>query len=342
METATTSETTGEHPPIAPDAKVPEPDENQVGEQDDRSWSAGRMSLVEADQYAEAFRPSWGDADDWVEANQAPEIEEAADTVVAAPEPKAFSRMPEVAAVEEEAILPGADQSKKRLAIVAVVFVTAIVVVVASFLGGGDEPSQPVATDSEGVEESAETAPTPMTAAAEIPQPETMAAVPEATMETEAEVEAATEPAPEPVPEPVQVRIRARVTPANARLELDGTRVGNPFDREVEQDGSEHVFRATATGYEPQEFRVRWDGEHNEVVELREVPPVVAPPPAMRPEAMRAEAMRAEAMRAEAMRSTPMRTQASSRMTTRMRSTMRSTMRRRSTMRSGFTTANPY
>ena len=55
------------------------------------------------------------------------------------------------------------------------------------------------------------------------------------------------------------IELNVRVSPLEARLELDGRRVSNPLEITPERDGRHHHLEATLEGYEPFEIEVRFD-----------------------------------------------------------------------------------
>ncbi len=296
-------------------AKDAPPNETQTSE-DDRDWSAGRLSAVEAETFAEAFRPSWGGSDSW--SSPSPP------TATSAPdEPRPRSVAPAPSTDDEPTVLPGATNSTKTIVVIAAVFLLVIGGVVLSFVGG-ETPTEVASAAPSGTgastETSMETAPRP-TEGAE--QPEHQATRAQSAPALEPRQEEEEDPAPPP---PATIRIEARTVPINARLELDGVRVGNPLFREAIADGSTHVLRVSADGYETRELRLVYSEALSEIVELQ----AIAPPPTMEPPQTRR-------------RTTTMRSSTRSSMRTaggRMRSSRR-TMRA-TRMSSGFTTANPY
>lgn len=309
-----------------------EPNEAQ-GTEDDRDWSAGRLSAVEAESFAEAFRPSWGDADAW----SAPAPPPSPAEPVAQAAPAAAPAVAVAPTLEEEApVLPGTESSTKKIVAIAAVFLLVIGGVVASFIGGEPETPSEVASTAPANTEPTNTEPTRGTSmAAAAPSMEATAPTPTEqpqANEPAAVAEAAEEaPAPEVAPPPpATIRIEIRTIPSHARLELDGVRVGNPLFREVTADGSAHVLRASADGYESRELRLAYTEARSELLELRAIAP--APPTMQAPPtpSRREVSMRSSAR--SSMRSTTSRG---------MRRGTRRTMRA-SRMSSGFTTANPY
>jgi serine/threonine-protein kinase len=72
-------------------------------------------------------------------------------------------------------------------------------------------------------------------------------------------------------PSPQQVELSVQAIPANARLYLDeGLLPANPFIGRVPRDGSVHVLRAEADGYEKASLMVRFDGNTKNVLRLPE------------------------------------------------------------------------
>ncbi len=67
-------------------------------------------------------------------------------------------------------------------------------------------------------------------------------------------------PARPPAPESASsVRIDVSVSPADARLELDGRAVSNPYRVELRKEPIERELRVTAEGYETEVHRLRFD-----------------------------------------------------------------------------------
>jgi hypothetical protein len=81
------------------------------------------------------------------------------------------------------------------------------------------------------------------------------------------------------VPQPVAVHgvtVSISVTPADAKLLLDGVVVTNPYSVQRPSDQAEHTLVAEASGYAPLKRNVQFERDLTVVLALAPLPPAVA------------------------------------------------------------------
>jgi hypothetical protein len=276
-----------------------------AGEQRDAAADDGaddRLSIEEAERFAERFRPSW----DSLPA-VTPAAPEAARAAVITPEP----------AVALESVLPRGQRRRGLLMVAGAVFTFAALIAMAMMSAHNEPPPEYAATK--------QTAPKPAKPAPPAAQPAPVAAPtapvaqpaapaastagapalaalaqaaggsaapaaidPATAVPADQAVPAPGDPAqaapttapeatvPEPtVPEPTatqstKVRIQLRTTPATATLLIDDTPVANPFDQSVEKSGK-HRVRAEAEGYRETDFTLNFDRNRDLSLRLQKI-----------------------------------------------------------------------
>jgi hypothetical protein len=159
--------------------------------------------------------------------------------------------------------VPKDDSSKRtrNLAAIGVVVVIAAALALPSFFGSNEpEPEAPQELVIQ------EPAPEQEPASQGAPEPSAIE------VETPSPVDAA----PEAPAEPTTATLRVNVNPSEATLYLDGEALpGNPAQVECPIDDSVHVLRAEAPGFEPEEQRIRLDGDLRVRMSLRRAAPSV-------------------------------------------------------------------
>jgi hypothetical protein len=90
-----------------------------------------------------------------------------------------------------------------------------------------------------------------------------------------AQVDPPTQPVVVPPPaKPATVKLEIRATPAEAKIQIDGKDVANPYSTTAPADGKDAHVSITATGYQPYEVVAKLD---RDLLLAKELEPVAAP-----------------------------------------------------------------
>ncbi|MFW5920303.1 MAG: hypothetical protein ACOCUS_00585 [Polyangiales bacterium] len=279
---------------------------SEGGSEEAGSWSAGGLSPEEAERLAAGFKAPWEEVDadpGWGAGDAQPaapaadgasgggptpaDDEEQAETTRQPPATATPTPSPSTAA-DATGPVPAVPTRKpdRNVWIVAGVVGVALVVGLVAALSAGDDSSEPVAeAASEPVDEGAEAADdegaddSTAGEAGEGGEPTTASdegADPESSSEAEAsddgqdasssqQDEATSE---QEAAEPATVQVTLRTVPADATLLVDGTKVANPYDVELEHSDAEHRVVARKSGYETAQATLAFDQDVSETLEL--------------------------------------------------------------------------